>query len=174
MKAWLERREWIVYKPPDTYGAPMNCPTCHSDLYCRACAKEVKSDEGATRFTPYKPADLAVLRSPIGWGGWIEVKKVEARTESGMNYRPKYVKPHQAKAMSKTDGFLAVAFIQNLQPGKQKVVGTYLVRWSLIANEEAVTRSQFRELAEVTVFDSPEVVPEKVKKPENLLDSYLR
>lgn len=172
LKTWLEKRGWIVYKPPDTFATPVECPDCHGKLYCRACAKEIKKDEN-TRFVPYKPADLAVLQSPLNWGGWIEVKKAEARTEKGMTYRPKYVKPHQAKAMEKTNGFLALAFIQKLGPREEKKIGVYLVRWALVRDKEMITRAELRDLAEVTVKDSPEVEPVKIKKVRDPVAQYL-
>jgi hypothetical protein len=171
LQEWLRKRDWIVYRPPDTFATSLSCPSCHSQLYCRSCAAFV--DNQGSPFTAPKPADLAVLQSPIGWGGWIEVKKAEARTEKGLVYRPKYVKPHQAKALESTDGFLALAFIQKLEPRKEKLVGTYLVRWSLVRDKEVITRAELRELAEITVKDSPEVVPVVIKKVADPVARYL-
>jgi len=177
LQAWLKKRGWIVYKPPDTYGADTVCPTCVREgrdgtLYCRTCAKEIEKDM-TSRFTPYKPADLAVLQSPISWGGWIEVKQSKARTEKGMTFRPKYVKPHQAKAMAQTDGFLALAFVQERKPEKEQVIGVYLVRWAKIMESEVVTRAEIRELAEITVKDSPEVVPVVVRKEKDPAFAFM-
>ena len=170
----LKRKGWLVYKPPDTYGTPIQCPNCAREgkehlLYCRECSAYVPRDE-SSRFTPYKPADLVVLDAG---GGLIEVKRVTARTEKGMTFRPKYVKPHQIKALEKANGYLALAFVQLKHQGKPELVGLYMLRWSQVRDMECITRAQARELAEHSMIDKSEVTPVKKVNHERTLLDYM-
>ena len=168
----LRKDGWIVYKVPDTYGDDKNCPQCGGMTYCRNCAAFVTGDR-SSRFTPYKPADIAVLRTPGNLPGfWLEVKRVTARTEKGMVFRPKYVKPHQVKALTESEGRIALGFVQICKPEKNKLIGLYVIRWSAVKDLEEVSREQISRASGYVMVDK-EVIPVKVKKEEDPVFPFL-
>jgi len=174
LKNWLTRKGFVVYKIVESYGDKL-CPKCQDLLYCRSCAKEVPTTTGGD-FGSYKPADLAVLRTPEGGGGyWIEVALVKNRTERGMVFHPKNVSKQRIDSLEKEDGTVAICFIQDRKPEKPVavVVGTYLVRWSEVRDRETITREEIRQLAVMTPKDSDEIVPVKVEKKPDAVREYL-
>ena len=172
LKNWLTRKGFVVYKVVESYGDKL-CPKCQDLLYCRGCAKEVPTTTGGD-FGSYKPADLAVLRTPEGGGGyWIEVALVKNRTERGMVFHTKNVSKQRIPALDQIDGTIAICFIQDRKPEKPVVVGTYLVRWSEICGRETITREEIRQLAVMTPKDSDEIVPYKVEKTPDPVSEYL-
>ena len=148
IKNYYKRGGHEVYKPPDTYGEPIECPECREKLYCRMCAKEIDRDQN-TQYTPFKPADLCIV-SP---GGWIEVKRVKNRTERGMVFHMRHVKSHQRKTLERSGGLLGLGFIQNRKPLPDRLVGIYLIRWDKVSGEEKITRQKCREEAEKIVME---------------------
>ncbi len=177
LKNWMKRKGWQVYRAPDSYNRQIECPHCVSEgregmLYCKECAAYVPKDIGGA-FTPFKPADLAVLNDGSGRPGyWVEVKLARAKTEKGMVYRPKYVEKNQVAAMTESDGYLAVGFIQQRDGENDALIGIYMVRWSAVRKMEVVTREWLKGADGVIVARDKElkvVVPKK-KQGQDVLD----
>jgi len=167
LKKHYEKQGIMAYKPPDTWAEMSGkCKHCGSGLVCDRCGRGA-GDDPNQRFTPYKPADIALVSQ------WIEVKTVKARTEKGMNFRINKLNAVQTRTMEKYDGLVGVGFVQVCKPEKDKSVGLYLIRWAKISGKEVWTRAELRDLAETIVEDVLEVVPVKVEKVTDPVFEYL-